>query len=250
MGHSAKLDDLKTLWHLTAGRVRGETHAERLECFYAPQQRTYDAFRARLLHGRRELFQSIEIRPNSVWVDIGAGTGENAEFLSDRLGLLSTLYLVDLCPALLVQAEERILRRGWTNVWAVHSEAATFRPPEGFADVVTFSYSLTMIPDWFRAIDHALEILKPGGTIGVVDFYVGRKFPSEGRRRHNWATRTMWPMWFAWDNVHLSADHLPMLECRFETVELVEQAGRLPYVPFVRAPYYRYLGRKAERTFR
>ena len=34
-----------------------------------------------------------------------------------------------------------------------------------------------MIPDWFAAVDHAWRLLRPGGTIGVVDFYVGRKHP-------------------------------------------------------------------------
>jgi S-adenosylmethionine-diacylgycerolhomoserine-N-methlytransferase len=230
MPTSAKLDDLRTLWHLTTTRARGETHAERLESFYAPQQRNYDAFRARMLHGRREVFESIVAPPQAVWVDFGAGTGENAEYLSHS--------------ALLTAAQERIDRQGWSNVWAVCADATTFCPPEGSADVVTFSYSLTMIPDWFRAIDHAFEILKPGGIIGVVDFYVSRKFPREGRRRHGWATRTLWPAWFAWDNVHLSADHLPMLESRFDALEVAEDAGRLPYLPLVRAPYYRFIGQK------
>ncbi len=180
MPTSARLDDLRTLWHLTTTRVRGETHAERLESFYAPQQRTYDAFRARMLHGRRELLESIDAPPNAVWIDFGAGTGENAEHLNQTLASISMLYLVDLCPALLTAAEERIANRGWSNVWAVCADATTFCPPERQADVVTFSYSLTMIPDWFRAIDHAYEILKPGGLIGVVDFYVSRKYPRPG----------------------------------------------------------------------
>jgi len=244
MPTSTKLDDLRTVLQLAAGRVRGETHAERLESFYAPQQRTYDAFRSRMLHGRRELFESIDVPPNAVWVDFGAGTGESAEFLNDRLSSLSMLYLVDLCPSLLAAAEGRIMRRGWTNVWSVCADATTFRPPEGFADVVTFSYSLTMIPDWFRAIDNAVNLLKPGGIIGLVDFYVARKYPREGRQRQGWVTRTLWPIWFGRDNVHLSPDHVPMLEDRFETVELVERSGGLPYLPLVRAPYYRFLGRK------
>jgi S-adenosylmethionine-diacylgycerolhomoserine-N-methlytransferase len=244
MSTSAKLDDLRTLWHLTTTRVRGETHAERLESFYAPQQRTYDAFRARMLHGRREMFESVPTRRNAVWIDFGAGTGENAEYLSSSLDQMSMLYLVDLCPALLTAAEERITHHGWSNVWAVCADATTFCPPEGYADVVTFSYSLTMIPDWFSAIEHAFEILKPGGFIGVVDFYVSRKFPRQGSRRHGWATRTLWPAWFACDNVHLNPDHLPMLQSRFQTVELTESTGRIPYLPFVRVPHYRFLGRK------
>ena len=31
-----------------------------------------------------------------------------------------------------------------------------------------FSYTLSMIPDWFAALENARRLLKPGGTIGVV----------------------------------------------------------------------------------
>ena len=51
--------------------------------------------------------------------------------------------------------------------------------PEGPADVVTFSYSLTMIPDWVRALEQAWALLKPGGTIGIVDFYVASQTAPE-----------------------------------------------------------------------
>jgi S-adenosylmethionine-diacylgycerolhomoserine-N-methlytransferase len=245
MPASALLDDARTLWQLAVARVRGATHAERLESFYADQARGYDQFRARMLHGRQELVDSIDPPKDAVWVDFGAGTGQNAEFLSPRLSKLSALYLVDLCPSLLAVAEERVTRREWQNVWVVCADATSFEPPEVFADVVTFSYSLTMIPDWFLAIDHALSLLKPGGIIGVVDFYVSRKYPAEGRRKHRWPTRSLWPIWFAADNINLNADHLPMLSSRFETQNLVERSGSVPYLPLVRVPYYRYVGRKS-----
>jgi len=32
-------------------------------------------------------------------------------------------------------------------------------------DVVTFSYSLSMMPDWLAALDNAKRILRPGGQI-------------------------------------------------------------------------------------
>lgn len=238
------VNDLKTLWHLVARKARGSTHQERLESFYSGQAAGYDDFRRRMLHSRQEMIQSIPVPQNGIWVDLGAGTGENAEHLGPAISQLSRMYLIDLSSSLLEQAQARVQARGWQNVVPVCHDATTFWPAEGQADVVTFSYSLTMIPDWFRAVDHAFALLKPGGMIGVVDFFVARKYPSEGQARHGWTTRTIWPAWFGSDNVFLNPDHIPYLKNKFETVELSERRGKIPYLPVVRAPHYIFLGRK------
>ena len=240
----AGASDLRVLWYLLAKRVRGQTHRERLNSFYEGQARDYDAFRSRLLHGRQEMVDRVEIPENGIWVDLGAGTGENAERLAHRRTRLQSLYLVDLCQPLLQVAEERIASEGWKNTTAVLADGTRYVPPEGQADVVSFSYSLTMIPDWYRAIDQAWSILKPGGQIAIVDFYVSRKHPDEGFRKHGWMTRNLVPLWFGNDNVQPSADHLPYLLGKFEKVHLEESTGSLPYVPFARIPYYIFVGRK------
>lgn len=195
------LSDLKVLYHLALKPVRGKDHASRMESFYGGQAEAYDDFRKRLLKGRQELISELIVpRKDAVWVDIGGGTGSNLEFCSDQIGDLKQVFVVDLSPSLLEVAAKRFSDRNWTNVEAVEADATVFRPADG-ADIVTFSYSLTMIPDWFAAIENALEMLKPGGAIGVVDFYVSRKYPPDGLRRHSWFTRTFWPTWFANDNV-------------------------------------------------
>ncbi len=236
--------DLRILYHMAVGSNRGNDHAERMENFYSGQANDYDAFRKRLLQGREPLWQSISgPRDDLVWVDMGGGTGSNLEFLGEDIGRLQRVYVVDLAASLLKVASRRVTDAGWSNVEVTEADATRFQP-ELPVDVVTFSYSLTMIPDWVAALDNALAMLKPGGRIGVVDFYVSRKHPADPCTRHGWLTRHGWPAWFATDNVFLSPDHLPRLRQLFETVEIVEQRAKVPYLPLVRVPYYRFVGRK------
>jgi S-adenosylmethionine-diacylgycerolhomoserine-N-methlytransferase len=240
----SRFQDVKTLFHLAFSRASGTTHADRLESFYAGQASGYDSFRSRLLHGREALIESIPFPSNGVWVDFGAGTGENVDRLADRIDSLRQVTLVDLCPSLLRVADQRIRARGWKHVTAVEADATSYCRDTADVDVVTFSYSLTMIPNWFQALENAWQLLKPGGRIGIVDFYVSRKHPDPDKRRHRWLTRSLWPLWFGCDNVWLSHDHLPFLQHRFETIRLDEEAGKVPYLPWVRVPYYVFVGRK------
>jgi S-adenosylmethionine-diacylgycerolhomoserine-N-methlytransferase len=240
---NALFTDLRVLFHLLLKPVRGGDHAARLEAFYGGQARDYDAFRDRLLPGRRELLASLPWAEGAVWVDLGGGTAANVEWLGPRVETLQKVYVVDLSEAMLEVARERIRERGWKNVVAVRADATRFAPDE-HADLVTCSYSLTMIPDWFAAVDAAAAMLRPGGLLGVVDFFVARKHQADGLPRHGWTTRALWPLWFAADNVFLSPDHLPYLQHKFETLSLHADRARLPYLPLVRAPYYRWLGRK------
>jgi len=237
------LGDLKIIWQLVAP-VRGTSHAERLETFYANQADRYDNFRKRLLPGRRSLFEMLPVETDAVLVDMGGGTAANLEHLGVRLRRARRVYVVDLCPSLLAVARRRLERHNWTNVTLHRGDVLGFVPTEGMADIVTFSYSLTMIPEWFAALEQAFRILRPGGVLGVVDFYVSRKHAPPNRVRHSWATRTFWPPWFAHDNVFLSPDHLPYLCRRFQPEHVSEGQAKLPYLPGLRVPYYLFLGRK------
>lgn len=239
------LSDLKVLYSLTVAPVKGKTHAERMEGFYGRQADQYDDFRKRLLKGRTELYEALAAPEQGVWIDFGGGTGANLECLGERIHRLREVYLVDLAESLLKVAEQRGQDRGWTNLKAVCADATTFVPPGApLVDVVTFSYSLTMIPNWFAAIDHAYRLLKPGGYLGVVDFYVSRKSPDDGLQRHPWSTRSFWRSWFDFDHVFPNPDHVPYLTHRFETETLQECRAKVPYLPLVRAPYYIFIGRK------
>lgn len=81
----------------------------------------------------------------------------NIEAMSQFLPVdqfFSHVYLVDFSPSLCNIARERFQRLGWKNVSVVCQDARTFRLPEesadpltpAGADVITMSYSLSMIP--------------------------------------------------------------------------------------------------------
>ncbi|RAL68133.1 hypothetical protein DID88_008845 [Monilinia fructigena] len=126
--------------------------------------------------------------PKRIWVDIGGGTGWNIEAMSEYVSVpefFSSIYLVDFSPSLCDVARRRFKRLGWTNVKVVCQDARSFRLDDhedvdigavGFsrapearflagadatrgADLVTLSYSLSMIPDFYSVIDSLANLL-------------------------------------------------------------------------------------------
>lgn len=148
----------------------------------------------------------------------------------------SAVFLVDLSPSLCAVAKRRFQRLGW-DVKVVCEDARTFRLEDHLeklddvkpaarelpeyasaglnwvykADLITMSYSLSMIPDYYTVVDSMVRLLAPTGLIGVVDFYVqsivetvGRNYVGGSLNRHvNWLGRVFWRAWFDCDRVSL-----------------------------------------------
>lgn len=233
--------DLAVLRLLLRGMPREGEHAQRLAGFYGQQAEHYDRFRERLLPGRAELIAALHLTPGARVVELGGGTGRTLEFFPASRRDDLQFELVDLCEPLLEQARRRT--RDWPCVRLVCADATLYLPAQP-ADVVLLSYALSMIPDWRAAIDNAVAMLKPGGQLAVVDFHVSGAQPAPGRTRHGWATRAFWPRWFAHDGVHLDPAHLDHLCARLPRYRLIEDRARLPYLPGLRVPYYRFIGEK------
>ena len=204
-----------------------------------------------------------------VWVDIGGGTGYNIEAMQAYLDVptfFSKVYLVDLSPSLLEVARKRFDRLGW-SIEIVCEDARAFRLPadesrpkgrvtrigsnaalnsEGSpkslgAGLVTLSYSLSMIPDYYSIVDSIPSLLSPQGVLGVVDFYVqsivevsGRTYTGGSFNRHvTWLGRVFWRAWFDVDRVGLEGARRDYLEYRFGTLKTVDERnyvlGGIPY---------------------
>ena len=181
-----------------------------------------------------------QINQKPIWVDIGGGTGWNIEQMQRQLDVptfFHAVYLVDLSTSLCDVARERFRRLGWKNVYVICQDARTFRLSDyevGVeasqrefsigksaydeeihesvgADLLTMSYSLSMIPEFHPAIDSIADLLAVNGIVGVVDFYVQNQIEFQSRNytggvidRHcMWISRVFWRTWFELDRVNL-----------------------------------------------
>ena len=227
--------------------IKGDMTESRtaMNTFYAPQAALYDSYRHRMLHGRPLLAACMPVKKGGVWIDVGGGTGFNLEYVGNVINNFKRVYVVDVCDPLLEQANKRVAARGWKNVKTIRRDVCSVEgiltPEEesGGVDLITFSYSLTMIPQWRNALDNAYKLLKPGGLIGIADFTV---LPSEFQPE--WS-RQFFTRVFSIDGVHLNLDHRKTLSNKFHTVVNEVRYGGFPYVPgFLSCPYYVFIGER------
>lgn len=232
-------EEFRVLRQLARGMPQHGSQEQKLAAFYGDQASAYDRFRERLLAGRQELIADLPLSPGDTVVELGAGTGRNLDFFPEARQRDCRFELVDLCAPLLQQARRRVQDRH--NVRVVEADAGAYQP-DAAVQVVVLSYALTMMPDWLGVIGNARRMLAAGGCIAVVDFHVSPALGAPGREQHGWLTRKFWPRWFAHDGVQVDAARLQALSEAFPRHRLVEGRHRLPYMPGIRVPYYRFVG--------
>ena len=114
-------------------------------------------------------------------------------------------------------------------------------PKEGTVDVVTMSYSFSMIPNQNAAIANSVKLLKQDGLIAIADFFLKGNFdnclPPTSRHFRDLESK-FHKAWFAMDHVHLLSDE--QLEAYSPQVEVVWDnrfRGSVPFLPFLQ-PYH------------
>lgn len=141
---------------------------------YRYQRLVYDKTRRHFLIGRQHLIGALNPNPGESVLEIGCGTAWNLTQVASRYPD-ADLYGVDLSQAMLDTASRTLRRRKLSKRIALaQGNATSFDPKAAFGrdrfDHIFFSYALSMIPEWVNALDHALNLLAPHGTLHCVDF--------------------------------------------------------------------------------
>ena len=148
---------------------------------YRHQRYFYDVTRKYYLLGRDRLIKEMEIAEGENVLEIGCGTGRNLVILA-RKHPETSFFGLDASAAMLETARKKIKKENLFNVSLKNALADDFDYRETFElenpfDTIYFSYSISMIPVWKESIANALENLKSGKSLYIVDFYDQRNLP-------------------------------------------------------------------------
>lgn len=156
-------------------------HAQLMDGIYRRQRHVYDATRKYYLLGRDRLIANLDVPPGGTVLELGCGTGRNLG-LAAKLYPQASFHGLDISQAMLEMAR-RNLRAGTAGdrIALAAGDATAFDAEELFRrskfDRVYFSYALSMIPEWEKAIAMAVDSIALGGSLHIVDFGAQENLP-------------------------------------------------------------------------
>ncbi|MBI4395461.1 MAG: class I SAM-dependent methyltransferase [Elusimicrobia bacterium] len=127
----------------------------------------FEFFRYRLV--RPKLWRNL----HGTLLDLGAGTGRNVACYPDK----SFVYTVDLSPAMLKKAQERIRENG-RDAKCVEADASRLPLPDRSVDACVSTFLFCVLPDDRQpaVLREVRRVLKPEGRLRLLE-YVYSKNP-------------------------------------------------------------------------
>ncbi len=149
-------------------------HKSAMERMYRLQRHIYDVTRAYYLLGRDQMIARLDPPEGGRVLEIGCGTGRNL-VLAMRRYPSCRFHGIDISEEMLKTACEAVERHGLNAmVRLAQADATDFDPQRALGhsgfDRIYFSYTLSMIPAWEKALAHAVTLLSANGQLHVVDF--------------------------------------------------------------------------------
>jgi S-adenosylmethionine-diacylgycerolhomoserine-N-methlytransferase len=167
---------------------------EKMDRMYRHQRYFYDLTRKYYLLGRDLLLQKMVISEGDNVLEAGCGTARNLIILAQKYKN-TNFYGLDASAEMLKTAQKNVGKKKLGNICLKTTLADNFTFDGTFAlkekfDVIFFSYSVSIIPSWRESLENALENLKNGKSLYIVDFYHQRDLPAWFRKiLQGWLTR-------------------------------------------------------------
>jgi S-adenosylmethionine-diacylgycerolhomoserine-N-methlytransferase len=162
-------DDLHLMPPTTTFALDPTHHHERMNRKYRYERHVFDLSGKFFLFGRERAIEHLRLEGAGSVLEIGCGTARNLKLMADRYPALR-LTGIDISEEMLKSARTKVRQAGLDDrVTLLHGDAVAL-PIENKVPRILMSYSLSMVPDWRRALAVAIDALEPGGIMSIVDF--------------------------------------------------------------------------------
>ncbi len=126
-----------------------------------------------------ELLDLIDIKPDSVVLDIGCGSGRTACYIAKKYG--PHVFALDKSEKMLAKARVRALFEG-AEVNFVHGDALDMPFAGEVADVVLLESVLVFLPA-LPVLVECRRVLKKEGILAVIELFAGEKLGDAERKK-------------------------------------------------------------------
>jgi ubiquinone/menaquinone biosynthesis C-methylase UbiE len=115
-----------------------------------------------------EVANSLDIPSGGTVVELGCGPASVVPNLLKKIDRLSEIIGIDFSSQMIDIANRKKETNGWNNVRFECMDMYDFSPAQK-VDAVVFCLALTAMPDYKKALEKAISILKPGGQLLIID---------------------------------------------------------------------------------
>lgn len=150
------------------------TEAAQVVSAYTRWAPVYDlAFAAVMRAGRTAAIAAVVEQATTI-LDVGVGTGLELPMVpADR-----HVVGIDLAEAMLVRAGQRVRRQNLAQVDGLCvMDATRMAFPDGAFDAAVVPYVLTVVPDPHAMMDEVARVVRPGGSIVLVNHFGAERGP-------------------------------------------------------------------------
>ncbi len=174
------------------------TTAANLKQYYKWHSAIYDITRWTFLFGRTQLIRQTPVKSAGVMdvLEVGCGTGYNCKQILRHFPS-AKLTAVDLSSTMIGIAAKKTRQFGNRVNYIAGSYSGDMFKEQSF-DLIYYSYSATMMPDFPTLLSHSLHHLRPGGILAVADFHNTRN--------------SMFRQWMSLNHVNMDGNLLHFLK--------------------------------------
>ena len=120
---------------------------------------------------RTRALRLLQLKPDSVLVDVCTGTGDVAFAAAKLIGSKGRVIGVDFVYQMLSLAQQKMSReRGASAMQFVHGDALSLPLPDNTADACSVSFGIRNVDDPLAGLIEMKRVVRPSGKVLVIEF--------------------------------------------------------------------------------